>query len=185
MHILFPLSLSPSGSTVASGEQTTWKKLSSLPHSLPLPDLLAACSSPLSLPLDPSLVRARASLSFYHALLLPFRRSLAILQDVLAFHACVRSHNTWIIDEHPWSRIPEISCCCYSHPHYKTIALSKGDVMIRSFNKCFYLKWTVICGVFLVWTSRGFCWLLGFKKQQITLQPAELLPSHRIVSAQP
>lgn len=82
---------------------------------------------------------------------------------LLAFHVCVPHHNRWIIDDHPWSRIPEIARCCYTHPRHGTTALSTGDVMIRPFNKCFYLKWTVICGVFLAETSRGFSLIVGIQ----------------------
>ena len=82
---------------------------------------------------------------------------------LLAFHVCVPHHNRWIIDDHPWSRIPEIARCCYTHPRHGTTALSTGDIMIRPFNKCFYLKWTVICGVFLAETSRGFSLIVGIQ----------------------
>lgn len=159
MHILFPLSLGPSGSTVASGEQTTWKKLSSLS---PTPSPLSRPPHCLFVPpsLCISIRRASAPPNFPPSTplsLSPPRYTL------LAFHVCVPHHNRWIIDDHPWSRIPEIARCCYTHPRHGTTALSTGDVMIRPFNKCFYLKWTVICGVFLAETSRGFLLIVGIQ----------------------
>ena len=162
-------------------EETLITLSDSLP---PFPDLLAAYPPPIGfvflsvVPLSPHLFKFPPSTPLS---LSPPRYTL------LAFHVCVPHHNRWIIDDHPWSRIAEIARRCYTHPCHGATALSTGDIMTRPFNKCFYLKWTVICGVFLAETSRGFSLDCRDTRRnaRFTLQPARSFPAYRIVSTQP
>lgn len=89
MHILFPHSLGPSGSTVASGEQTTWKKLSSLLHQLHSSSITHCLF--VSRFISPSFVALQSPLClFHHPLFTPstsfFLCSLAMLQEILCSH---------------------------------------------------------------------------------------------------
>lgn len=109
-------------------------------------------------------------LSFYGPLLFSCN-FCAILQDVLCSHFM---YVFPVTTDELWMNIHgaalQISCC-YTHPS----ALSREDIMIRLFNKCFYLKWTIMCGVFLAQPLKGFCWLFGFYKQHAFYFAASLV----------
>lgn len=92
MHILFPLSLSPSGSTVVSGEQTTWKKLSSVPPHPPLrrpPHCLLL--SPLFV--FPPFLCPHTSLTFYYPLHSHSRRRHLQVERLFACISCMCSQS--------------------------------------------------------------------------------------------
>lgn len=133
-----------------------------LPHSLPSPP---ACL-PLFVFLSVVLPVPRTSLSFYHALHSPSSSFPCNppRDALLAFHVCSQSQQM----NYRWTSMKQntrdLSVQLHTPPP-QNYGPEQGKVMIRSFNKCFYRKWTVIHCVFLAWTSRGFCRLFGSTKR--------------------
>lgn len=77
---------------------------------------------------------------------------LSNLWETHNFYSCVSSHSRLIINKQSRSRVPTIYCCRFTQRDFPP---RSGVIMVRSFNKCFYLKWAVMHVVFLAKTLRG------------------------------